>query len=508
MVRFTGALLKKGPVALVLLITLAAGSAFAQNFIITGENELDLLGHAVAAADFDGDGIGDLLIGAYGNDGDAPNSRAYLFYGRRIAPGEPHLSVADADAIFIGPEASAFGYSVASAGDMNSDGFDEVLIGTFANAPPYRAYLFYGGIGNERLSGRIQAEAADVIVTGNDFAGFGRAVSSAGSVNGDDLDDIVIGSNGEGVLVFFGGKDDDLLRGNLQSGDADVKLVGPGLFGTTVAPAGDVDGDGSDDVLVGSPGAGPNAEGQAFIFRGGPQFRGNIAAAAADYVFTGEGPIDMFGHAVASPGDVDNNGISDILIGAAHNPAVFRAAGDRSGHAYLFYGPPKLENAAGDADAIFVGSDDNDFFGNSVAGAGDVDGDGIDDLIIGARNVPPAGAAYVYHGGAGGNRPDGIILAAGADEVFFGEAPGDSFGYAVGSAGDFSADGRANVVVGARENDGDELEGRGNTGRAYVYFGEVPPLVENRRFWLPAALVVGLAVIVLIVGIRRRRRRL
>ena len=142
MVRFTGALLKKGPVALVLLITLAAGSAFAQNFIITGENELDLLGHAVAAADFDGDGIGDLLIGAYGNDGDAPNSRAYLFYGRRIAPGEPHLSVADADAIFIGPEASAFGYSVASAGDMNSDGFDEVLIGTFANAPPYRAYLF------------------------------------------------------------------------------------------------------------------------------------------------------------------------------------------------------------------------------------------------------------------------------------------------------------------------------------------------------------------------------
>ncbi len=471
---------------LVFMAALVGGSAFAQNFIITGENDRDLFGHAVAAADFDGDGVDDLLIGAYGNDDDAPNSgRVYLFYGRRIVPGAPHLSAADADAVFIGPEATAFGFSVASAGDMNSDGFDEVLIGTFANAPPYRAYLFYGGVGNERLAGRIQAGAADVIVTGNDFAGFGRAVSSAGSVNGDDFADIIIGSNGEGVLVFFGGKDDDLLRGNLESGDADVKLVGPGLFGTTVAPAGDVDGDGSDDVLVGSPGAGPNAEGQALIFRGGPQFIGNIAAAAADYVFTGEGPIDMFGHAVASPGDVDNNGIADVLVGAAHNPAVFRDAGDRSGRVYLFYGPPKLENPAVDADAIFIGSDDNDAFGNSVAGAGDVDSDGIDDLIIGARSVPPGGAAYIYYGGAGVNRPEGFIAAARADETFFGEAPGDSFGYAVGSAGDFSADGRANVVVGARESDGDALEGPGNTGRAYVYFGEVPPLVENRRFWLP-----------------------
>ena len=494
---------------LVLLATLAAGPAFAQNFIITGENDRDLFGHAVAAADFDGDGIDDLLVGAYGNDDDSPGSgRVYLFYGRRIAPGEPHLSAADADAVFIGPENAAFGYSVASAGDMNSDGFDEVLIGTFANAPPYRAYLFYGGIGNERLAGNIRAEAADVIVTGNDFAGFGRAVSSAGSVNGDDLADIIIGSNGEGVLVFFGGKDADLLRGNLQSGDADVKLVGPGLFGTTVAPAGDVDGDGLDDILIGSPGAGPNAEGQVSIFRGGPQFRGNVVAAAADYVFTGEGPIDMFGHAVASPGDIDNNGIADVLVGAAHNPVIFRAAGDRSGRAYLFYGPPKLENAASDADAIFIGAADNDFFGNSVAGAGDVDGDGIDDLIIGARSVQPAGAAYIYSGGAGGNRPEGFIAAAVADETFFGEAPNDSFGYAVGSAGDFSADGRANVVVGARESDGDALEGPGNTGRAYIYFGEVVPLVVNERFWWPAALAAGLVGIILIVEIRRRRRRL
>ena len=206
-----------------------------------------------------------------------------------------------------------------------------------------------------------------------------------------------------------------------------------------MAPAGDVNGDGIDDIVVGAPRfpLNSNGTGRAYVFYG--PVTGVISAGSANAILFGEGLNDAFGTSVAA-GDVNGDSVSDVVVGADQ---LF--AGNATGKAYVFYGPLSGPIQAANADAILLGEAANDLFGTSVA-AGDVNGDGFSDAIAGAWDQDGGGGrsgrAYVFHGPLSGTIP-----AANADFIVTG-SPGDEVGLSV-SAGDVDDDGVSDTLVGA-----------------------------------------------------------
>ncbi len=351
----------------------------------------------------------------------------------------------------------AFGVSVASAGDFNGDGHVDVIVGACGNhaggVDTGWAYLFHGGPGADAV--------ADLVLTGEGGGdGFGRYVGSAGDLNADGYDDVIVGAFGNDAAGADAGRAYVFLGGPFADATPDLTLTGEAAgdwFGFPVAPAGDVNADGYDDVLVGAPnndGGGPES-GRAYVFYGGPW-----ADELADLVFTGAAAGDRFGQSAAGAGDFNGDGHADVIIGAPGQDG----GGTDVGRAYVFYGGVDPDGAA---DLWFSGWASWDWFGGSVACAGDVNGDGYDDLIVGAPGYDGAGSeagvAVVYYGGP---HPD-----SSADLGFHGGAAGDYFGNAVAGAGDVNGDGYDDVIAGAHGNDA----GGTNAGRAYVYLGGMLP---------------------------------
>ena len=356
-----------------------------------------------------------------------------------------------------GVPGESFGCSVASAGDVNGDGYADVIVGAYQSGPAGkatgRAYIYFGGL--------RQQNRPDVILTG-EAAGdaFGVCVASAGDVNKDGYADVIVGAyqndargaNAGRAYVYFGGPKPhdrpDLVLNGEAAGDA---------FGYAVASAGDVNKDGYADIIVGAyensaRGAGA---GRAYVYFGGPH-PDNVP----DVVLSGEAAGDRFGISVAGAGDVNGDGYADVIVGAYQNDA----GGNDAGRAYVFYGGTHMDDRA---DLAFTGAAAGDSFGFSVAGAGDVNHDGFADVIVGAYHSSAggkdAGRAYVYYGGTNPSEKAAIVLT--------GEAAGDAFGYAVDGIGDANGDGFADVAVGAYGNDA----GGSAAGRAYVFFGGASP---------------------------------
>ena len=348
---------------------------------------------------------------------------------------------------------NAFGFSVGTGGDVNGDGFDDLIVGAYLNDAggtfAGRAYVYNGGPGADAASDlTLTGEAAD------DW--FGYSVGTAGDVNGDGFDDLIVGAryndavgpNAGRAYVYYGGPGADAI--------AELTLTGEAAgdqFGYSVGTAGDVNGDGFDDVIVGAylNDAGGTSAGRAYIYYGGPG-----ADATADLTLTGEAASDNFGRSVGTGGDVNGDGFDDVIVGADWNDA----GGTNAGRAYVYYGGPGADAIA---DLTLTGEAAGDHFGNSVGTGGDVNGDGFDDLIVGAYDNDAggleAGRAYVYYGGPG--------VDATADLTLTGEAAGDRFGWSVGTGGDVNGDGFDDFMVGAYLND----TGGTDVGRAYVYYG-------------------------------------
>jgi len=409
-----------GLLTIVLLVTPNAASALSTTTLATmtqPNGGYTHFGFTVAGAgDLDGDGYSDVVVGAYNSQGDA-----YLYFGGATPNGT-------ADITFETAFNTGFGYSVASAGDVNGDGHPDLII---AEAGTGKAYLYYGGPFIDNV--------ADLTLT---VSGLAYAVSSAGDMNGDGYADVaVVGSSN--VSIFFGG----------ASPNSVVDLTLP--YGTSVAPAGDVNGDGFGDVIVGAESDGTG--GKAYVY-----FGGSSPDAVADLTLTGEASGDSFGHSVGA-GDVNGDGKSDLIVGAPYNDT----GGVDAGRAYVFYGGSSPDAVA---DLTFTGAAAGDRFGFGVSSAGDMNGDGSADVVVGApRNdavATDAGRAYVFFGGVGAD--------ATADLTMSGAAAYDNFGDAVSSA-DMNGDGHPDVIVAAET---DPINGSG-PGHVYVISLTLPAISQS-----------------------------
>ncbi|HEX4824754.1 MAG TPA: FG-GAP-like repeat-containing protein [Candidatus Polarisedimenticolaceae bacterium] len=351
-----------------------------------------------------------------------------------------------------GQSASWFGYSVSTAGDVNGDGYSDVIIG----APLYdngqdgegRAYLYLGGPNGLATTPAWTAESDQI------QANFGWVVAAAGDVNGDGYADVIVSSpgwnNGSGkVWVYYG------QPGGLPAVASWTKEGAQlfGAFGNSAATAGDVNGDGYADVIIGAPSEanGQSLEGRAYVFLGSAS---GLAANAAWTAESNQANAD-FGVSVATAGDVNGDGYDDVIIGADQydNPEL------NEGRAFVYLGGPGGLAAS----AVWTGESNQAGaqYGASVATAGDVNGDGYADIIVGAPwyddPSDAEGRVYVYYGGPGGP----ATTAAWTKEL---DVAGAHFGASVATAGDVNGDGYADVIIGAPQH-------ATNAGRVVCFVG-------------------------------------
>ena len=266
---------------------------------------------------------------------------------------------------------------------------------------------------------------------------------------------------------------------------------GQDILGMSVANAGDVNGDGYDDVVVGAPGADLAGDwsGAAYLFLGSSSGLGfGAASTVADAVLTGDTLGDQLGVSVAGAGDLNGDGFGDLAISAFLDDT----SADAAGTVYVFYGSPS-GLASGDAsvvaDTAINGDGPDDQFGYAPAAAGDVDGDGFGDLVVGQQfddlNGAASGSAFVYLGSPSGI-PSGLATSV-ADAVLSGDSAGDFFAHTVAAAGDLNGDSLGDLVVGAH---GDDNNGLGS-GSAFVFLGSASGIptgsatatASRRRGW-------------------------
>ncbi|MFZ5478863.1 MAG: integrin alpha, partial [Myxococcota bacterium] len=285
-----------------------------------------------------------------------------------------------------------FGYAVAGAGDVDGDGLDDVLVGARfqdgVGSQSGAAYLFVAP-----RSGTVSASAATATLLGeaaSDLAGEGLAGGE--DLDGDGLSDLVVGASGAGsygrVYVFHGP-----VTGTVSLSAADARIDGSYLLeqlGEAIALLPDLAGDGYPDLLLGSEHAAD--EGAAYVFAGPLSASATTADAHATFLGDGTANFDV-GSSVASAGDVDGDEVTDVLVGDRRATGV----AVQHGAVYLFYGPHAGARPVEDAEMVFAGEGTGDYAGSAVA-AGDVDADGVPDLVIGATGRYGGGAAYLVYG--------------------------------------------------------------------------------------------------------------
>ena len=421
-------------------------------------------------------------------------------------PAALELSTLDGSNGFVINGVSADDYSgrsVSNAGDINGDGFEDLVIGApYASPNGYysgSSYVVFGsdqGFTSPFNLSSLNGTNGFVIngVNAGDVAG--KSVSYAGDINGDGFDDLVIGApyaspngnySGSSYVVF--GSDQGFtspLELSSLNGTNGFAINGVSSFdyaGVSVSAAGDVNGDGFDDLIIGASGASPveNYSGASYVVFGSDQgFAGTLELSGLNgtngFMIYGAEAYDSSGKSVSSAGDINGDGIDDVIIGAPNASRV----NSYSGASFVVFGsdqgftsPLNLSDLDGNNGLAIYGAAESDFSGISVSNAGDFNVDGIDDVVIGARDADPngadSGASYVVFGSdqsfSSPLELSGLNSSNG--QVINGVSAGDYSGSSVSAAGDVNGDGFSDVIIGAPESS----PNGSNSGTSYVVFG-------------------------------------
>ncbi|MCF2490952.1 FG-GAP-like repeat-containing protein [Dyadobacter sp. CY347] len=431
------------------------GNAANANAMVESNQLNAWMGGVVASAgDVNGDGYSDVMVAASMYDNGESNEGVVFLYNGSASG----INTAAPVILEANQKDARFGAFVSSAGDINKDGFSDIIIG---------AHMFKNGQNNEGAAfvyyGSAQgiSKAPSLVLESNQpEANMGNAVGLAGDVNGDGYSDVVVSaraySNGqskEGVVFVYHGS-----AAGLNTTPVLIEQNQPNaMFGFCATGAGDVNGDGYSDILVGARlfDKGQADEGAVFIYHGSAL---GISSGAVATVLGSNQANAYLGHSVASAGDVNGDGYSDIVVGAS----MYDKGQTNEGAAFVHYGSAQGVNIA--AAIVLEKNQAEAQMGYSVASAGDVNGDGYADVIVGAmfydNGQNNEGAAFIYQGSATG-------LSATPVSILEGNQAGAQFGSNVSSAGDVNGDGYSDVLVGAILYD----KGQGDEGAAFVWFG-------------------------------------
>lgn len=435
----------------------------------------------INAGDINGDGGNDILIGAPYDDTNGSDAGAvFLFYGPIDVTS---ISLDDYDAKFNGENAGDLaGFSIAASGDFDNDGYDDILIGA-----PYHdhssttntgaLYLIYGDAsaltGNIELSDNLDKNDETRIAKfylSNENENLGFQVSFISDLDSDSDDEFLVSaiqghnssSDPNGIVLLVKGRTSSFDQGfhiNIISGTSDKVIYGESSndqLGYSFKFLGDADDDGTaDEVLVGAPGndtGGSNA-GEAYIFElldvtGGLDDKFYPSEATA--TFSGTTTNQQAGISVDTL-DINGDGDSDFVISAPGTTSV-------SGNVFVIYndGTSMSDANLSSSDVIISTSESEDLLGYKIAGLGDINNDGYDDLMIGdpsfdVGDEANAGMIYLLYGS--NSLPSTINVNDISDSVggvkFLGTAENDQLGYYFGTLGDIDADGINDFFIGS-----------------------------------------------------------